>query len=203
MPPQLGADLLGRRPDVVAARWRIEAATQGVAAARGEFYPNINLVAFVGLNALGLDRLFQAGSRQFGVAPALRLPLFDGGRLRAQLGSRQAELDAAIAQYNGAVLDAAREAGDAIASLQSLTRQQAQQDQAAAGAEQAWRLAQERYRAGLGSYLGVLASESQVLAQRRQAVDLQARRLDTHVALMKALGGGWQDDTAALAAAPQ
>ncbi|MCZ2408072.1 MAG: efflux transporter outer membrane subunit [Burkholderiales bacterium] len=203
VPPQLGADLLGRRPDVVAARWRIEAATQGVAAARGEFYPNINLVAFVGLNALGLDRLFQAGSRQFGVAPALRLPLFDGGRLRAQLGSRQAELDAAIAQYNGAVLDAAREAGDAIASLQSLTRQQAQQDQAAAGAEQAWRLAQERYRAGLGSYLRVLAAESQVLAQRRQAVELQARRLDTHVALMKALGGGWQDDTAALAAAPQ
>jgi NodT family efflux transporter outer membrane factor (OMF) lipoprotein len=123
VPPTLGADLLGRRPDVVAARWRIEAATQGVAVARSEFYPNINLTAFVGLNALGLDRLFNAGSRQLGVAPALRLPIFDGGRLRAQMGSRQAELDGAIAQYNGVVLDAAREAGDALASLQSLERQ--------------------------------------------------------------------------------
>ncbi len=204
LPQTLGADLLGRRPDVVAARWRIEASTQGVTAARSEFYPNINLAAFVGLNALGLDRLFTAGSRQLGVAPALRLPIFDGGRLRAQLGSRQAELDAAIAQYNGLVLDAAREAGDAIASLQSLSRQQTQQAQAAAGAEKAWGFAQERYRAGLGSYLVVLTTESQVLAQRRQAVDLQARQIDTRIALMKALGGGWQDDTATtLATAPQ
>jgi len=198
VPGELGADLLGRRPDVVAARWRIEAATQGVAVARSEFYPNVNLTAFVGLNALGLDRLFNAGSRQLGVAPALRLPLFDGGRLRAQLGGRQAELDAAIAQYNGVVLDAAREAGDALASLQSLERQQAQQAEAAAGAEKAYQFAQERYRAGLGTYLVVLSTESQVLAQRRLAVDLGARQLDTRVALMKALGGGWQDDTATL-----
>ncbi|MBI3100623.1 MAG: efflux transporter outer membrane subunit [Burkholderiales bacterium] len=201
VPDALGADLLGRRPDVAAARWRIEAATQGVAVARSEFYPNINLAAFVGLNAVGLDRLFNAGSRQIGVAPALRLPLFDGGRLRAQLGGRQAELDAAIAQYNGLVLDAAKEAGDAIASLQSLQRQQALQDQAAASAEKAYQFAQERYRAGLGSYLVVLSTENQVLAQRRLGVDLQARQLDTRIALMKALGGGWIDDTATLAAA--
>lgn len=201
VPSTLGADLLGRRPDVVAARWRIEAATQGVTVARSEFYPNVNLSAFVGLNSLGLDRLFTAGSRQLGVTPALRLPLFDGGRLRAQLGSRQAELDAAIAQYNGLVLDAAREAGDAIASIQSLVRQQEQQDQAVASAEKAYRFAQERYRAGLGSYLVVLTTENQVLAQRRLGVDLRARQLDTRVALMKALGGGWQDDTATLASA--
>ena len=201
VPDALGADLLGRRPDVAAARWRIEAATQGVAAARSEFYPNINLAAFVGLNAVGLDRLFNAGSRQIGVAPALRLPLFDGGRLRAQLGGREAELDASIAQYNSLVLDAAKEAGDAIASLQSLQRQQALQDQAAASAEKAYQFAQERYRAGLGSYLVVLSTENQVLAQRRLGVDLQARQLDTRIALMKALGGGWRDDTATLAAA--
>ncbi|NCU66280.1 efflux transporter outer membrane subunit [Acidovorax sp. 210-6] len=198
VPPTLGTDLLGRRPDVVAARWRIEAATQGVAVARSEFYPNVNLTAFVGLNALGLDRLFNAGSRQLGVAPALRLPIFDGGRLRAQLGGRQAELDMAIAQYNGAVLDAAREAGDALASIASLARQQEQQAEAAASAEKAYRFAQERYRAGLGTYLVVLSTESQVLAQRRLAVDLRARQLDTRIALMKALGGGWQDDTAML-----
>lgn len=198
VPDALGADLLGRRPDVVAARWRVEAATQGVNSARSEFYPNINIGAFIGLNSLGLDHLFSAGSRQMGVTPALRLPLFDGGRLRAQLGGRQAELDASIAQYNGAVLDAVKEAGDAMASVQSLTRQQALQDDAAASAEKAYRFAQERYRAGLGNYLVVLSTESQVLAQRRLAVDLRARQLDTRLQLMKALGGGWTDDTATL-----
>ena len=198
LPDTLGADLLGRRPDVVAARWRVEAATQGVHSARSEFYPNINIGAFIGLNALGLDRLFNAGSRQIGVSPALRLPLFDGGRLRAQLGGRQAEQDAAIAQYNGAVLEAVKEAGDALASVQSLTRQQALQRETAASAEKAYGFAQERYRAGLGSYLLVLSTESQVLAQRRLAVDLRARQIDTQLQLMKALGGGWTDDTATL-----
>lgn len=196
VPEVLGADLLGRRPDVVAARWRVEAATQGVNSARSEFYPNINIGAFIGVNSLGFDRLFSAGSRQVGVTPALRLPIFDGGRLRAQLGGRQAELDVAIAQYNGTVLDAVREAGDALASVQSLARQQALQNEAATGAEKAYRFAQERYRAGLGNYLVVLSTESQVLAQRRLAVDLRARQLDTRLVLMKALGGGWTDDTA-------
>lgn len=198
VPGTLGADLLGRRPDVVAARWRVEAATQGVHSARSEFYPNIHIGAFIGLNSLGLDTLLNAGSRQMGVTPALRLPIFDGGRLRAQLGGRQAELDAAIAQYNSVVLDAVKEAGDALASVQSLTRQQSLQTEAAASAEKAYRFAQERYRAGLGSYLVVLSTESQVLAQRRLAVDLRARQLDTQLQLMKALGGGWTDDTATL-----
>lgn len=197
VPPTVGADLLGRRPDVVAARWRVEAGTQDVAVARTQFYPNINLTAFVGLNAIGLDQIVQAGSRQLGVTPALHLPLFDGGRLRAQLGGRQADLDGAIAQYNGVLLDATREARDALSSGQSLARQAHDQASALASAQDAHALAQQRYRAGLGSYLVVLAAESQLLAQRRAAVNLQARQLDNHVALMKALGGGWTDDTAA------
>ena len=197
-PTELGADLLGRRPDVVAARWRVEAATQDVAVARTQFYPNINLGAFVGLNALGLDQLLNASSRQMGVTPALRLPLFDGGRLRAQLGGKRADLDTAIAQYNASVLDAVKEAGDAIGSGQSLVRQQREQGEAMAGAETAYALAMQRYGAGLGSYLVVLNAENQVLAQRRLAVDLRARQFDTYLALMKALGGGWNDTTAAI-----
>jgi NodT family efflux transporter outer membrane factor (OMF) lipoprotein len=195
LPAELGADLLARRPDVAAARWRIEAAGQDVQAARTAFYPNINLTAFVGLNAIGLDRVFQAGSGQAGVTPALHLPIFDGGRLRAQLGGREAELNGAIAQYNSAVLDAAREARDAISSLQSLARQRREQAAALDGAQTAHTLALQRYRAGLGSYLIVLNTESQWLAQRRQAVDLQARELDTGITLLRALGGGWQEHT--------
>jgi NodT family efflux transporter outer membrane factor (OMF) lipoprotein len=186
---------------VVAARWRIEAAGQDIKVARTAFYPNINLAAFIGLNAIGLNQLFQAGSQQVGITPALHLPIFDGGRLRAQLSSKEADANAAIAQYNAAVLDAVREASDAISSLQSLERQRREQAAALEGAQTAHGLALQRYRAGIGSYLIVLNTESQWLAQRRAAVDLQARQLDTNVALLKALGGGWNDNTTTLAAA--
>jgi len=199
LPERIGADLLGRRADVVAARWRVEAAQAQVAGAQADFYPDINLIGQFGLNALGLDRLFQIGSRQYTAGVALRLPLFDGGYLRARLGARSAEADAAVAAYNAAVLDAAREVVDAGALLQSLQRQQVQQRAAAAAAESAWRLATQRHEAGLSSYLSVLASESAVLAQRQAAVELKARALDTQVALMRALGGGWREDAPAQA----
>lgn len=200
LPDRLGADLLGRRADVVAARWRVEAAQAQVAGAQADFYPDINLIGQFGLSALGLDRLLQAGSRQYSVGAALRLPLFDGGYLRARLGVRSAEADAAVATYNATVLDAAREVADAGALLRSLQRQQGLQTEAANAAEGAWRLATQRHEAGLSSYLSVLAAESAVLAQRSGAVDLKARALDTQVALMRALGGGWRDQppTAAL-----
>jgi NodT family efflux transporter outer membrane factor (OMF) lipoprotein len=193
LPAQLGADLLGRRPDVAAARWRIEAAAQDVQGARAAFYPNVNLAGFIGLSSLGLDRLFSLDSANAGFGPALRLPLFDSGRLRAQLKGREADVDAAIAAYNGAVLDAAREVADAAASLRSIDQQQAEQARAQAAAESAYDFAQQRYRAGLGTYLTVLSAETSVLAQRRLGADLKARALDTRVALMRALGGGWTE----------
>jgi len=198
----LGADLLGRRPDVVAARWRVEAATHGIDVAKADFYPDVNLSAFIGLNALGLDQLFQASSRQIGVTPALRLPIFDGPRLRAQLRGTQADLDAAIAQYNGTVLDAVKQAGDAITSVQSLQRQHVLQQEALAKAERAYDFAVQRYQAGLGNQISVLNTESQLITQRRLAVDLQARALDTRIALAAALGGGWSDDTPQLQPRP-
>uniref|UniRef100_UPI0028B1D795 efflux transporter outer membrane subunit n=1 Tax=Comamonas terrigena TaxID=32013 RepID=UPI0028B1D795 len=196
VPTVLGADLLGRRPDVVAARWRVEAATRGIDSAKAEFYPDVNLTAFVGLSAVGLDQVFQGSSRQLGVTPALRLPIFDGKRLRAQLRGKQADLDSAIAQYNGVVLDAVKGAGDAVASMQSLERQQQLQAESLAKAERAYDFAVQRYQAGLTGQVVVLNTENQVIAQRRLAVDLRARELDTRIALMQALGGGWQDDTA-------
>ena len=195
----MAVDLLGRRADVVAARWRVEAAVQDVALARTQFYPDINLVGFIGLNTLGLDRLFSTGSRNFGAGPALRLPLFDGGRLRANLRGRAAEADAAVAAYNGALLDAAREVADAAASWRSLDRQQAEQAQALAISESAYDLATQRYRAGLGNYLVVLSTETGVLTQRSQHADLQARTLDAQLVLMRTLGGGWRDDAPPLA----
>jgi NodT family efflux transporter outer membrane factor (OMF) lipoprotein len=203
LPQRLGADLIGRRPDIAAARWRVEAATQDVAVARTEFYPDINLMAFAGFNAIGLDNLFKSGSRQFGFGPALSLPIFDAGRLRANLQGRSADLDAAVETYNAAVIDAVRDVADQVASLQSIERQQADQQSAQANAEAAYDLALQRYRAGLGTFLVVLNAESNVLVQRRLATDLKARALDTQALLMRSLGGGWQDKNPTALAAVQ
>ena len=199
LPTQLGADLLGRRPDVVAARWRAEAAQQQVHVARTQFYPSVSLGAFAGYNALGTEHLLEAGSRQYGIVPALRLPLFEGGRLKAQLSGREAERDAAVAQYNQAVLDAVREAADAIRSSEGAAQQATDQASALGSASQAWRLAEQREHAGLGTRLSVLGTQAAMLAQQRAAIDLQARQLDVRVQLVRSLGGGWSAETATMA----
>ncbi|KQW37035.1 efflux transporter outer membrane subunit [Rhizobacter sp. Root404] len=203
VPDTLPADLLGRRADIAAARWRIEAATSDVKNAKASFYPNINLTAFVGLNAIGLDRLVRSGSEQYGIGPALTLPIFDAGRLRANLRGKTADLDAAIESYNGAVLDAVHDVADQISSVRSIARQQAEQAKAQAAAESAYDLATQRYKAGLGTYLTVLNAESTVLNQRRLATDLKARALDVQIALIRALGGGYTEPITQTAAAGQ
>ncbi len=189
--PAIPADLLGRRADIAAARWRVEASIKDVANAKTQFYPNINLVAFAGFSSIGLGHLLNSASQQWGVGPALRLPIFDAGRLRANLRGKTADLDAAVESYNAAVIDAVRDVADQVASSQAIVRQQAEQRAAQESAEGAYEIAVQRYQAGLGNYLNVLTAETSVLNQRRLAVDLAARALDTQVALMRALGGGY------------
>lgn len=214
-PPRLGnfkalalqqtipADLLGRRADIAAARWRVEAAGSDVANAKTQFYPNVNLVAFAGFQSIGFDNLLKSGSQQWGVGPAIRLPIFEGGRLRANLRGKSADLDAAIDSYNTTVFDAVRDVADQVTSVQSVARQQVQQKEAQDAAEAAYDIGLQRYSAGLGNYLDVLTAEVTVLAQRRDGVDLAGRALESQVGLARALGGGWQPpDSAHAAAAP-
>ncbi|WP_295852731.1 efflux transporter outer membrane subunit [uncultured Xylophilus sp.] len=191
LPDALPADLLGRRADVAAARWRVEAAAGEVGVAKTQFYPNVSLTAFVGLNAIGFDRLVNGNSGEWGVGPAIRLPIFDSGRLRANLRSRTADLDAAVESYNSSLIDAVHDCADQIASARAIVRQQQEQRDAQAAAESAYEIALQRYRAGLGTYLNVLTAENAVLAQRRLAVELAGRRLENQVALIRALGGGF------------
>lgn len=188
---RLPADLLGRRPDIAAARWRVEAASQELGSARLQFYPNINLVAFAGLSSIGLDKLLSADSQQWGVTPAISLPLFQESRLRANLRGKAADVDAAIESYNAVLVDAVRDVADQLASAQAIQGQQVQQRAALASAQLAYDFAKQRYEAGLSNYLSVLNAEVAVLSQRRQGVDLAARALDTQAGLMRALGGGY------------
>jgi NodT family efflux transporter outer membrane factor (OMF) lipoprotein len=213
IPPRLGSikplataslipmDLLGQRADIAAARWRVEAAGSGITNAKAQFYPDINLAAFAGLSSIGLGNLVNAGSLQWGAGPAIRLPIFEAGRLRANLRGKTADYDAAVESYNATVIDAVHEVGDQLVSRKSIALQQSEQRQAEQAAESAYEIAVQRYQAGLGNYLNVLAAETAVLAQRRLGVDLAARALDAQVALARALGGGYTPVPQSVAAA--
>ena len=191
LPDDIPADLLGRRADITAARWRVEAATRDLKAARAEFYPSVNLLAFAGFSSIGLDSLLHADSRQLGVGPAISLPIFDAGRLRANYKAKSSDVDGAVETYNAAVIEALRDAADALASVRHVDVQRTEQARALDSAEQAYDLAAQRYGNGLGSYLTVLAAETNVLAQRRVDADLKARALDSQAQLARALGGGY------------
>ena len=191
-PDHIPVDLLARRADVMAALWRVEAAGHQVDAARAQFYPNVDLVSYAGYTSIGLDQLLKPGSFQWGLMPAIHLPLFDADRRLANLKGQVAEQEVALATYNQTVLQAVQDVADQIASSQSAVRQRQDQKLAQQSAEAAYGLAVERYQAGLGSYLTVLSAESAVLAQRHRAIDLLAHALDAQINLIKALGGSLQ-----------
>ena len=188
-PQSMPLDLLANRPDVAAARARVQAGLSEVDVAKAQFYPNINLVAFAGLNSIGFGNISKEGSQQWGVGPAIRLPLFDGGRLRSQLKGKSAEVDVAIETYNVLVIDAVREVADQVASLQSIARQAQEQQTAQASAQTLYDIAAQRFAAGLGNQALVLNAQTAVLAQERQAIELQARALDAQAQLLRATGG--------------
>jgi len=191
LPEQLSAQLLGRRPDVVAARLRAEAAAQRIAQSRASFYPNVNLVAFAGMQSLGLDRLTQSGSSIGGIGPALSLPIFDGGRLRGQLRGAEAEYALAVASYDRTLVQALQDVADAAASRQALGGQLQRTDEAVEASRDAWRIQNNRYSGGLATYLDVLSAEDVLLNNLRTQTDLRSRSFALDVALVRALGGGY------------
>nr|WP_311527569.1 AdeC/AdeK/OprM family multidrug efflux complex outer membrane factor [uncultured Ralstonia sp.] len=191
LPNNLTIDLIGRRPDLVAARWRVEAASKDIDVAKAEFLPDISLTAFLGLASIAPENLLLGASRQLGIGPALKLPIFEGGKLRANLRGKYARYDAAVASYNQTLTEALHDTADQITTLHSIDSQITIQRTALSEAERAYSLARTRYSAGLGTQLVVLNAETTVLQQRKLATDLQARRLDAQMALIKALGGGY------------
>lgn len=191
LPNALPADLLGRRPDVLSARARVEAMAAGRNEAAAAFYPDINLAGFAGTAAIGLSPLFALSSRAYGVGPAISLPIFDAGKLRAQYAVSTAELDQAVADYNGALTVAVQQTADALTQIRSLVRQSAEQRNLLADTGQGYRMAQTRYRTGLANQLTVFNAESAFLQAREQGVSLEADDITQRVTLLLALGGGF------------
>ncbi|CAB5517019.1 Outer membrane protein OprM [Achromobacter anxifer] len=197
VPASVPLDLLGHRPDVVAAKWRAEAARHAIDSAKAEFYPNVNLVAFAGFQAMGTGNLLGADARMAGFGPAITLPIFHGGELNANLAGRRADADIAVSDYNQTVLDAVHQVADALDGLRLLDQEKAQQRQAREAIDAAYDLAVKRYKAGMGNYISVLIAQTGVLTQARLDTDLRIRAYQLDASLASALGGGYAPAPAA------
>ena len=204
VPGNLSVDLIGHRADLVAARWRVEAASKDIMAAKTEFLPNVSIGAMAGLLNLGGGNLFSLRNRFYELAPSVSLPIFDGGRLRANLAGKDAQYDLAVAQYNQTLVAATNEVADDYNALQSAQQQIDAQQRALDAATQAWQLSEQRYKAGIGNYLEALIVRQQLLQAQQRMAALQSQQVDLSVQLIQALGGGFrpQSDTHALADQP-
>lgn len=192
LPSDLPADLLGRRPDVVAARWRVEAAGQDIKAAKTKFLPNLSISSLAGLLAPSSMNLFSLQNRFYTISPALSLPIFEGGALRANLAGKDAARDIAVAQYNQTLVHAINQVAGQVDDVQSLSAQVQDAENARASAGDAYTLAMKRYRAGVGNYLEALSVRQELIAAEQQLASLQTQRAGAWAMLNEALGGGFE-----------
>ncbi|KQQ46427.1 fusaric acid resistance protein [Duganella sp. Leaf126] len=190
IPATLPAELVGRRPDIVAQRWRVEAAGARINGAKADFYPNVNLAAFVGLQSLGFPRFLESHSKMTGITPAISLPIFEGGRLRSQLGNQTALYDVAVEQYNGVVVQALSDVANALVRIASVKQQDQLAQQALASARRQQQLAERAYKAGMTDSLNVINAQLTLLNEQQQMAQVASKQLDNYALLMTALGGG-------------
>ncbi len=200
LPDHLAVDLIGRRPDLVAARLRAAAAAKQIKVARADFYPNVDLTALYGIQSLGINELFRYSSVIGAIGPAIRLPIFSEGRLEGAYRGARAEYDLAAANYDQTLANALREVADAITAERALASQLRDAQAQVVSADDAFNIATLRYKGGLSPYLNVLTAENGALAARRNVADLQAQAISLDVALVQALGGGFTVSDTRLAA---
>lgn len=195
VPASIPADLIGRRADISAARWRVEAAAKMINVSKAGFYPDINLSAFAGFSSLYFSNWLKGSSKDYGGGPAISLPIFDAGRLRADLRDKTADYDLAVASYNQTLVEAVHDVANLLTSLKALGEQQKQQNALLQSASEVYEIAVQREKAGLADRVAVLNAEASLLNQQSLAIVLRARSVDLHVNLMRALGGGFDERT--------
>ncbi len=192
LPPTLKLDLIGRRPDVIAAKLGAQAAARRIKVASAAFYPDVTISANLGLQALGVGNLVKAGSDYGMAGPAISLPFFDGGLLRGQYRQAEADYQIAVGQYDAALTQALRDVADVAVSERALTARLEDSRWAEQHALQAWQTEQRRYAGKLASYLDVLTAEDALIDARRVAATLRTRAFTLDISLIRALGGGFQ-----------
>jgi outer membrane protein TolC len=182
---------------VAARRWEVEASSKNIEVAKAAFYPDINLMAFIGFQSIGFDKLFSNSSAVQGFGPAISLPIFEGGRLRSNLGVRTAAYDIAVEQYNGTIVHALQSVSNALVIAKSQQEQGRLNDVALATASRARELASRSFAAGMTDFLVLLNSEVALLVQKQERAQIAARMLESHAGLMVALGGGYLPESGA------
>lgn len=199
VPHRVSTDLIGRRPDIVASRERVEAASSRIAEARAGFFPSVNLAGLIGLQSLGIGNLLQADSIFGNAGPAISLPIFQGGALQGQFRTTRADFDVAVATYNATVLSAYQEVADAVTRQDSAQHRLAVVQHALGAREEALDIIRRRYAGGLANYLEVLTTERGVQESQIAVAMLEAELLAAQLALVRALGGGFDGNDSRLA----
>jgi len=195
LPSALPADLIGHRPDIVAARWTVAAQARGIDVAKANFYPNIDLLASIGgYAAMGPTFQFlRSASGGWTAGPALSLPIFDGGRLRAEFGAAAADYDEAVDRYNQTIVSALKDIADQVVRMRSLEAQEKDAERSVAASCKSYMLSKDGWQRGLTDYVNVLIARTQLLRAQEGAARVQAGRLGAHASLVTALGGGLAD----------
>jgi NodT family efflux transporter outer membrane factor (OMF) lipoprotein len=191
LPPNLPFNLLGRRPDIIEARWMVVAACQGIKNVKAQFYPNINLLGLAGFLSLKFSRLFETASTLYLFGPAVSLPIFDGGALRAKLRGSYGNYEEAVGNYNVTLNNALSDVTTQLTTIHSIDKQLLTQKEALVTAERAYNLARQQYCLGLASQLVVLDAETRYLEEQQSRLQLLTNRRNLQIALIKALGGGF------------
>lgn len=191
IPPSLPSQLLEHRPDIAAAERRMAAANADIGVAKAAFFPAIRINGLAGFQSVDAGSWFNWSSRLWSVGPSLQLPLFTGGLNRAGLAAAHAAYDQTVANYRQTVLNAFGEVENALAAQYLLADESNADAEAVAAAEHALQISNNRYRAGLVTYLDVATAQTEALSQERNAVEVRGARLTSSVNLVKALGGGW------------
>lgn len=191
IPAGASIDLLGRRPDIAAARSIVEAYASRIKVARAAFYPNIDLSGLIGLQSLGFGNLLKGGSTYGNVGPAVTLPLFRSGALAGEYRVTRGRYDEAVARYNGVVVEALKQTADSIVSGEKLADRIGHSRTALANAQDAEELVRQRYENGISTYLEVLGAQETTLQARRVVSQLETRAFIVDIAMIRALGGGY------------
>jgi NodT family efflux transporter outer membrane factor (OMF) lipoprotein len=191
IPVGLPASLLERRPDIASAERRVAEANEQIGIARAAYYPSLTLNAAAGFEGNTIANVFNWASRLWAVGPLMSQTLFDGGRRRAVSESATANYDGTVAAYRQTTLTAFQEVEDNLAALRILEHEAQQQQEATASASESLQLFTNRYEGGVDNYLQVITAQTVLLTNERNDIDVQRRRMDATVLLVKAVGGGW------------
>lgn len=191
LPSNIPLHLLGRRPDIVAAIWRVNASCEGVANVKAQFYPDVNIAALGGFAGFDISRLFNAESAGYQIGPVLTLPIFDAGALRSQLRQQYAYYEEVVANYNDTLNNALMDVASQLTNIKANEKQLKAQKEALIMAQRAYNLARKQFSYGLASQLVALDAQTQLLTEEQNRLKLLFNRRNLQIALIKSLGGGF------------